>query len=83
MKRLIPATLVVVASFLSAPDASAVIPEKGSIAVFAGVGPILPFEGDYDLGFQIEGGASTTSRRSSGSGPRSATPAQASTAVRT
>ena len=56
MKRLIPATLVVVASFLAAPDANAVIPEKGSIAVFAGVGPILPFEGDYDLGFQIETG---------------------------
>ena len=56
MKRLIPAALVVAASFLAAPDASAVIPEKGSIAVFAGVGPAIPFEGDYDLGFQLEAG---------------------------
>lgn len=56
MKRWIPATLVVVASFLAAPDARGVIPEKGSFAVFAGVGPILPFEGDYDLGFQVEAG---------------------------
>jgi hypothetical protein len=56
MKRLIPAILVVAASFLAASEASAVIPEKGSLAVFAGIGPILPFEGDYDLGFQIEGG---------------------------
>jgi hypothetical protein len=53
---LIPAALLVAASVLAAPDATAVIPEKGSITVFAGVGPILPFEGDYDLGFQIEGG---------------------------
>jgi len=56
MKRLIPATLVVVASFLAAPDAGAVIPEKGSFAIFAGVGPILPFEGDYKVGFQLETG---------------------------
>ena len=56
MKRLLVAAFVVVASFLAALDASAVIPEKGSIAVFAGVGPILPFEGDYDLGFQLEAG---------------------------
>ena len=56
MKRWIPAALVVGASLLAAPDAGAVIPEKGSFAVFAGVGPILPFEGDYDLGFQVEAG---------------------------
>ena len=56
MKRLIPATLLVAVSFLAAPGASAVIPEKGSVAVFAAVGPTLPFEGDYDLGFQIETG---------------------------
>ncbi len=56
MKRWIPAALVVAASFLAAPGADAVIPEKGSFAVFAGVGPILPFEGDYDLGFQVEAG---------------------------
>lgn len=56
MKRLIPATLLVAASFLAAPDAGAVIPDKGSVAIFAAVGPTLPFEGDYDLGFQIEAG---------------------------
>jgi hypothetical protein len=56
MKRLIPAALLVAASLLAAPDASAVIPEKGSIAIFAGVGPAMPFEGDYDIGFQVESG---------------------------
>jgi len=56
MKRLIPAALLVAASLLAAPDAKAVIPEKGSLAVFAGVGPAMPFEGDYDLGFQLEAG---------------------------
>lgn len=56
MKRSISATLLVAAVLLAAPDASAVIPEKGSVAVFAGVGPVLPFEGDYDIGFQLEAG---------------------------
>jgi hypothetical protein len=56
MKRLVPAALLVAASILVAPGATAVIPEKGSIAIFAGVGPAMPFEGDYDLGFQIESG---------------------------
>lgn len=56
MKRLIPAVLLAVAVLLAAPDASAVIPEKGSVAIFAGVGPAMPFEGDYVLGFQIETG---------------------------
>lgn len=56
MKRLIPAALVVAASFFGAPEAGAVIPEKGSVAIFAGVGPILPFAGEYDLGYQLEAG---------------------------
>jgi hypothetical protein len=56
MQRLIPAALLVAASLLATPDATAVIPEKGSIAIFAGVGPAMPFEGDYDLGFQLEAG---------------------------
>lgn len=56
MKRSIPAALLFAVVLLAAPEASAVIPEKGSIAVFAGVGPILPFEGDYDIGFQLEAG---------------------------
>jgi len=56
MKRSIPAVLLFAVVLLAAPEASAVIPEKGSIAVFAGVGPILPFEGDYDIGFQLEAG---------------------------
>ncbi len=56
MKRLIPAALLVAAVLFAAPEAGAVIPEKGSIAVFAGVGPAIPFEGDYDLGFRFEGG---------------------------
>ncbi len=56
MKRFIPAALLVAASLLAAPGATAVIPEKGSIAIFAGVGPAIPFEGDYDLGFQLESG---------------------------
>lgn len=55
MKRFLPVVLVA-ASLLAAPDADAVIPEKGSIAVFAGIGPAIPFEGDYDIGFQLEGG---------------------------
>ena len=56
MKRFLPVALVVAASLLAAPDAGAVIPEKGSIAVFAGIGPAIPFEGDYDIGYQLEGG---------------------------
>lgn len=56
MKRSIPAALLFAAVLLAAPEANAVIPEKGSVAVFAGVGPVLPFEGDYDIGFQLEAG---------------------------
>ncbi len=56
MKRSISAALLFAIVLLAAPEASAVIPEKGSIAIFAGVGPAMPFEGDYDLGFQFESG---------------------------
>lgn len=56
MKRLVPAALLAAISLLVAPAAVAVIPEKGSVAIFAAVGPAIPFEGDYDVGFLLEGG---------------------------
>jgi hypothetical protein len=56
MKRLIPAALLVAVALLVSPGASAVIPEKGSVAVFAALGPAIPFEGDYDVGLHVEGG---------------------------
>lgn len=56
MKRLIPVALLAAASVLAAPEAAAVIPDKGSVAVFAAVGPAIPFEGTYDIGFQVEAG---------------------------
>ena len=56
MMRSIPAALLAAASILATPEASAVIPEKGSIAVFAAVGPSIPFEGSYDVGFHLEAG---------------------------
>jgi hypothetical protein len=56
MKRLIPVVLLAAASLLAAPEVSAVIPEKGSIAIFAGVGPAIPFDGGYDIGFHLEAG---------------------------
>ncbi len=56
MKRRIPAALLAAVALLVAPGAGAVIPEKGSVAIFAGVGPAIPFEGDYDVGLHLEGG---------------------------
>lgn len=54
--RWIPAALLAAFALLVAPGADAAIPEKGSVAIFAGVGPAIPFEGDYEVGFQLEGG---------------------------
>lgn len=56
MKLSISAALLAATSLVLAPGADAVIPEKGSVAVFAAAGPSLPFEGDYDLGFHLEAG---------------------------
>ena len=56
MKRLAPVALLATVLLAAAPQALAVIPEKGSIAVFAGIGPALPFEGDYEVGFHLEAG---------------------------
>ncbi|MFN7989400.1 MAG: outer membrane beta-barrel protein [Thermoanaerobaculia bacterium] len=56
MKRLVPAAFLAATSLLAARDAAAVIPEKGSVAVFAAVGPTFPFEGEYDIGFHFEAG---------------------------
>jgi hypothetical protein len=56
MKRTIVAALVGVTSLLLAPEGRAVIPEKGAIAIFAGVGPAIPFEGDYKIGYHLEVG---------------------------
>lgn len=56
MKRLLPAALLAAVTILAAPAADAVIPEKGSVAIFAGIGPAIPFEGDYDLGVHLEVG---------------------------
>lgn len=56
MRRLAPAALLALATFAVASGAAAAVPEKGSIAVFAGLGPAIPFEGDYDIGFHLEAG---------------------------
>jgi hypothetical protein len=56
MRRLISSALLAATTLLVAPAAHAVIPEKGSVAIFAALGPAIPFEGDYDLGFHLEGG---------------------------
>ena len=56
MNRRIPGALLAAALLAAAPQALAVVPEKGSIAIFAGIGPALPFEGDYELGFHLEAG---------------------------
>ena len=56
MKRSVLVALVASAVLLVAPVASAVIPEKGAVAIFAGVGPSIPFEGDYNVGFHLEAG---------------------------
>lgn len=56
MKRLTSAALFAATTVLVSPAAHAVIPEKGSVAIFAAVGPAIPFEGDYDLGIHLEGG---------------------------
>lgn len=57
MKRTaVAGVLLAAASLLFATEAGAVIPEKGSVAIFAGVGPAFPFEGDYNVGFHLEAG---------------------------
>lgn len=56
MKRLVPLVVLAVAALVAAPGALAAVPEKGSIAVFASVGPAIPFEGDYEVGFHVEAG---------------------------
>lgn len=56
MKRFVPVLLLALVAVVSAPAAEAVIPEKGSLAVFANVGPSIPFEGDYDIGFHLTAG---------------------------
>jgi len=56
MKRTLFAAALAAASLLAAPGSLAAIPEKGSVAIFAGLGPSIPFEGDYDVGFHFEGG---------------------------
>jgi hypothetical protein len=56
MKLFLPIAVLSAAALAAAPAAGATIPEKGSIAIFAAVGPVVPFEGDYDLGYQIEAG---------------------------
>ena len=56
MKHVLSLALLGVVTLGAAPAAEAVIPEKGSIAVFAALGPAVPFEGDYDLGFHFEAG---------------------------
>lgn len=56
MTRTLPLVLLATTVLLAAPAAGATIPDKGSIAVFAAVGPAIPFEGDYDVGFHLEGG---------------------------
>lgn len=56
MKRPPFLALLAATALLAAPGAHAAIPEKGSLAIFAGVGPAIPFEGDYDVGLQLEGG---------------------------
>ena len=56
MKRLFPVALVVAAALVAAPASVAAVPEKGSISIFAGIGPAIPFEGDYEVGFHLEAG---------------------------
>ena len=56
MKRALLAAALAAAFLLAAPGSLAAIPEKGSVAIFAGLGPSIPFEGDYDIGFHFEGG---------------------------
>ena len=56
MNRLLSVALLALAALAVAPVADAVIPEKGSIAVFAAAGPALPFEGDYEIGVHVEAG---------------------------
>jgi hypothetical protein len=56
MKRFVPVVLLGLASLGAAPEARAVIPDKGSVAVFASAGPSIPFEGDYDIGFHLTAG---------------------------
>jgi opacity protein-like surface antigen len=56
MNRLLSVALLALAALAVAPAADAVIPEKGSIAIFAAAGPVLPFEGDYDIGVGVEAG---------------------------
>ncbi|HPA50055.1 MAG TPA: outer membrane beta-barrel protein [Thermoanaerobaculia bacterium] len=56
MKRFFPAALAALAMLVVAPASVAAIPEKGSISIFAGVGPAIPFEGDYKVGFHLEAG---------------------------
>jgi hypothetical protein len=56
MKRFVPVALLSLAALGAAPAAEAVIPDKGSIAIFANAGPSIPFEGDYDIGFHLTAG---------------------------
>ena len=56
MTRLSLVAFAALATLAAAPAADAVIPEKGSIAIFAAAGPVLPFEGDYDIGVGVEAG---------------------------
>lgn len=56
MKLSLTIAALAAATLAAAPVAGATIPEKGSIAIFAAVGPADPFEGDYDLGYQVEAG---------------------------
>lgn len=57
MKRFVPVVLLALAAAVAAPAAEAVIPDKGSLAIFANAGPSIPFEGDYDIGFHVTAGA--------------------------
>ena len=56
MKRLAPLVLLALSAIAASPAAVAVIPEKGSVAVFANAGPAIPFEGSYDVGFHLTAG---------------------------
>lgn len=56
MKRFAPLALLALATLGAAPAAEAVIPDKGSLAIFANAGPSIPFEGDYDIGFHVTAG---------------------------
>ena len=56
MNRSSSIALLALLALGAAPAAEAVIPDRGSIAVFANVGPSIPFEGDYDIGFHLTAG---------------------------